>query len=420
MERIRRVAVVAVLACLTCASTASAARKAPPAYEPHTVIVKYAPGSSASQTSLAGRLAGVLDRVGRIARTGASVVRVAGDPAKVAARLNRSRSVLYAEPNYIMRPVAAQIPNDGRFGELYNLRNTGQGGGTPGADIDAPEGWGMRTNLIGFPASNGGVKIGIVDTGIMLGHEDFAGRAIECAGVRSTGLFVLELFADPTIVPGQCADDNGHGSHVAGIIGARANNGVGVTGVAFDSPLAVCKSGGGIFGGSPVAGVANCITWLSQRGAKIISMSLGGLTRSAALDAAIVAASEKSLLISAAGNDNSPNLSYPGGYPEVVSVAATDRNDARASFSNYNDDVELSAPGVDVLSTMKDGTYILLSGTSMATPHVSAVAALIAARGGTPADWRARLHRSVDDLGAPGRDPQFGFGRINLAKALAP
>jgi len=344
---------------------------------------------------------------------------VLGDPAKVAARLNRSRSVLYAEPNYVYRTLA-QIPNDPRFGELYHLHNTGQAGGRADADIDAPEGWGMRDNLIGFPATNGGVKIGIVDTGIMLDHEDFAGRSIECAGVRSTGLFVLELFADPTIVPGQCADDNGHGSHVAGIIGARANNGAGVAGVAFDSPLAVCKSGGGIFGGSPVAGIANCITWLSERGAKIISMSIGGITRSAALDSAIAAASQKSLLISAAGNDNSSNLSYPGGYPEVVSVAATERNDARASFSNFNDDVELSAPGVDVLSTMKDGTYILLSGTSMATPHVAGVAALIAAQGSTPAQWRAKLQRSVDDLGAPGRDPQFGFGRINLAKALAP
>ena len=407
------------MACLTCAPSASAAAKAPPAYEAHTVIVKYKRGAPASQRSLIGGLAGVLERVGRIRGTGASVVRVLGDPAKVAARLNRSAGVLYAEPNYVYRPLAARIPADGRFGELYNLHNTGQGGGKPDADIDAPEGWGMRSDLIGFP-TNTGVKIGIVDTGIMLGHEDFAGRPIECAGVRSTGLFVLELFADPTIVPGQCADDNGHGTHVAGIIGARANNGVGVAGVAFNSPLAVCKSGGGIFGSSTVAGVANCITWLSERGAKIISMSIGGAARSAALDSAIAAASQKSLLISAAGNDNSPNLSYPGGYPEVVSVAATDRNDARASFSNYNDDVELSAPGVDVLSTMKDGKYILLSGTSMATPHVAGVAALIAAQGGTPDEWRAKLQRSVDDLGAPGRDPQFGFGRINLAKALAP
>src|SRR5687767_6472376 len=162
MERIRRTFAVALIACLTCAPSAGAAAKAPPAYEAHTVIVKYAPGAPASQRSLIGRLAGVLERVGRIRGTGASLVRVLGDPAKVAARLNRQPGVLYAEPNYVYRTLAPQIPNDGRFGELYNLHNTGQGGGRADADIDAPEGWGMRANLIGFPASNAGVKIGIV------------------------------------------------------------------------------------------------------------------------------------------------------------------------------------------------------------------------------------------------------------------
>jgi len=420
MERIRKTTVVAVLGCLAWAPGASAAAPQRPAYDRHTVIVKYANGAPAAQRTLAGRLAGVLQTVGRIATAGADVVRVLGDPAAVAARLNRSPAVLYAEPNHILYPVDAQIPNDARFGELYNLHNTGQAGGTPGADIGAPEGWGMRAGLIGFRSATSGVKVGLVDTGVLASHEDLAGKVADCAGVKNTGTFILELFADPTIVPGKCVDDNGHGTHVAGILAARANNGVGVTGVAFDSPLSVCKSGGGIFGGSPVAGIANCIGWLSGLGVKIISMSIGGIARSAALDAAIAAASEKSLLISAAGNDNSPNLSYPGAYPEVVSVAATDRTDARASFSNYNDDVELSAPGTDVLSAMKDGSYILLSGTSMATPHVAGVAALIAAKGGTPASWREKLHRSVDDLGAPGRDPQFGFGRIDLAKALAP
>ena len=103
----------------------------------------------------------------------------------------------------------------------------------------------------------------------------------------------------------------------------------------------------------------------------------------------------------------------------MVSVAATDRNDARASFSNANADVEIAAAGVDVLSTKRGGGYVAFSGTSMATPHVAGVAAIIAARNPSfsGAQIRAKLQTSVDDLGAPGRDPQFGFGRVNLAKA---
>jgi thermitase len=200
-------------------------------------------------------------------------VRVAGDPAAVAARLNRSATVLYAEPNYIMRATDAQIPNDPRFGELYGLDNTGQSGGTPDADIDAPEGWGTAASLIGFPPADGGVKVGVVDTGIMASHEDLAGKVVDCAGVRSFGI-ILGLFANPTIDPGKCVDDNGHGTHVAGTIAARANNGKGITGVAFNSRLAICKALDSS-GAGPVAGIANCITYLSQVGAKVISMSFG-------------------------------------------------------------------------------------------------------------------------------------------------
>ena len=125
--------------------------------------------------------------------------------------------------------------------------------------------------------------------------------------------------------------------------------------------------------------------------------------------------------IAAAGNDGDATLNYPAAYAEVVSVAATDRNDQRASFSNANADVEIAAAGVDVLSTKRGGGYVAFSGTSMATPHVAGVAAVIAARNPSygQAQIRAKLQTSVDDLGAPGRDPQFGFGRVNLAKAAS-
>ena len=127
------------------------------------------------------------------------------------------------------------------------------------------------------------------------------------------------------------------------------------------------------------------------------------------------------MLVAAAGNDGDATLNYPAAYAEVVSVAATDNNDARASFSNANADVEVAAPGVNVLSTYNGGTgYTTLSGTSMATPHVAGVAAIIWDRNPTRhrgARSARKLDAAVDDLGAAGRDTSFGFGRVNLVKA---
>lgn len=418
MTRTAWIGLVVVLAALVTAPAAASAASA--RYDAHTVIVRYADGASSSQRSVAGRLAGVLERLGRVRGVGADVVRVAGDPAAVAARLNRSAAVLYAEPNYIAR--AGAIPNDPRFGELYGLHNTGQAGGSNDADIDAPEGW-DAAGLGAFPSAPGPVKIGIVDTGILAAHEDLAGKVVDCAGVRSfgidlLGLITLPLLVDTTIVGGRCADDNGHGTHVAGTAAARANNGRGVAGVAFNSPLAICKALDRT-GSGPVSGIANCIAYLVGTGATVISMSLGSTADSVTLRNAVAAASGSALIVAAAGNSGASTMEYPAGYPEVVSVAATNRGDGHAGFSTANAKVEIAAPGEDVLSTWNDGAYRTASGTSMATPHVAGVAAIIAARvSGGPAAWRARLAASVDDLGPAGRDPRFGFGRVNLARAV--
>jgi subtilisin family serine protease len=152
-------------------------------------------------------------------------------------------------------------------------------------------------------------------------------------------------------------------------------------------------------------------------------MSLGG-GASTTLQSAVTSAWKNgagTLIIAAAGNDGDATANYPAAYAEVVSVAATDANDARASFSNANADVEIAAAGVNVLSTKRGGGYVAFSGTSMATPHVAGVAALIAFKNPsfTAAQLRAKLDTSVDDKGAPGRDPQFGFGRVNLLKAVS-
>ncbi len=401
-----------VLAAALSGAPAAAAARAPARYDASTVVVKYAARAPAAQRSLAARTAGVLETLGRVTGAGAQVVRVTGDPAAVAARLNRSRAVLYAEPNFIYRAQAA--PNDPLFARQQGL-----------AAIAAPAGWDAG-GLGSFPAQ-GGATIGIVDTGIAAGHEELAGKVVACAGVRSFGVSVLSLLTlpillDPAIAPGRCADDNGHGTHVAGIAAARANNGRGIAGVAFNSPLAICK-GLDARGAGSLAGVANCVTYLSGQGAKVISMSLSSASNSRALaDAVAAATAAGSLVVAAAGNTGGTELNYPAAYPQVVSVAALDDNGAKAGFSTSNEDVEVAAPGVGILSSWLDGGYRSLSGTSMATPHAAGVAALVAARNPAagPAAWRSRLDSAVDDAGPPGRDPVFGFGRVNLQKALAP
>jgi thermitase len=409
-----RVALIALVAALVCAPAASAA---PAAYEAHEVIVKYADRAPAVQRSLVARTAGVLQTLTRVTGVGATLVSVAGDPAAAAARLRRSSAVAYAEPNYVYHATA--VPDDPLFGDQYGLDNTGQAGGAPDADIDAPEGW-DAAGLGAFPAS-GGATIGIIDTGIDAAHEDLAGKVASCAGVRSFGLDLLgvPLLDDPTIVPDRCDDDNGHGTHVAGIAAARANNGVGIAGVAFNSRLAICKALNAAGAGSLV-GISNCIAYLREQGVRIISMSFGGLGSQTLANAVAAATANGVLIIAAAGNDGSAALTFPAAYPQVISVAAVDRRDQRAPFSTANSDVEVAAPGVDILSTWNDGGYRTESGTSMATPFVAGVAALIAGHdpGGGPAAWRAKLTSTADDLGVPGRDAQFGFGRVNLQRAL--
>jgi subtilisin family serine protease len=191
--------------------------------------------------------------------------------------------------------------------------------------------------------------------------------------------------------------------------------------VAFNSPLIVCRALGGPEGSGTVADVAACIRWAHDRGAKVISMSLGGPSSHTLAEAAKSAYARGgrsgSLLIAAAGNDGDNTVEYPAGLDQVVSVAAIDDSDEVAPFSNANADVEIAAPGVDILSTQLGGGYIRMSGTSMATPHVAGAAALLwglkpSATAGT---IRRRLDAAVDDLGAPGRDPAYGFGVVDVA-----
>jgi thermitase len=387
-----------------------------------SVVVRL--GKGASQRRLAA--AGVTSTVGLVPGTGARLVRVSGDPATVAARLRRARGVRWAEPNFLVhalvRPVRqappaapadppaaptdppvvpgspSATPNDPLWGELYGV-----------ARIGAPAFWSAH-GLAAFPGS-GGVPVGIVDTGIDATHEDLVGRVAACGAA-----------AQATVTEGECADGQGHGTHVAGTIGAIAGNGVGVAGVAFDAPLIVCRALGAD-GSGTIADVAACMRWVHDKGAKVISMSLGGPATQTLAEAAKSAYARGSragsLIVAAAGNDGDSTISYPAGLPQVVSVAAIGPDDVVAPFSNENADVEVAAAGVDVLSAKLGGGYVRESGTSMATPHVAGAASLLWSADPTASasTIRGRLDAAVDDLGAPGRDRAYGFGVVDLAKA---
>ena len=390
----------ALVSSLAFAGTAIAAP-----YDDDTVIVKFEPGTPGVTQTAALNIPGVGKTLGRVDGVGANVVSVSGDPATIARRLDRNPNVAYAEPNYLLSTQAT--PNDPLFVDEYGLNNTGQTGGTSDADIDAPEGW-DAAGMSGF-SQTGGVRVGVIDTGFNDAHPDLAGKLALCATSFTNAV---------AITPG-CADDNGHGSHVSGTITANTNNGQGVAGVAFNSPIVMCKALATAAGVGLTSDIANCLNWTSNQGVKVISMSLGGGESSTLQTAVRNAAAKDILLVAAAGNDGDSTANYPAAYSEVMSVAATDHNDQRASFSNANADVEIAAPGEAVLSTFLGTTYIELSGTSMATPHVSGVAAVVFTQnpGISASSVRSRLTSTSDDLGPAGRDPSFGFGRVNLCKA---
>jgi len=262
-----------------------------------------------------------------------------------------------------------------------------------------------------------GVLVAVLDTGIDYAHPDLA------ANYQSGGLNWAYNNSDPR-------DDFGHGTHCAGIIAASINNSLGVAGLAQVRIMAekVLDSGGG----GNWEWLAQGIIHATDQGARVISMSLGGGEDSGLVhDAVRYAYSHGVLLVAAAGNSASRVKSYPAAYDEVVAVAAIDEYDNPAAFSNWGEWIELAAPGVDIYSTMPtyhvtmndygfSQNYASMSGTSMACPHVSGVAALVLTKYSNMSVEHLRMHLryTVDDLGDPGFDLHYGYGRLNARSAL--
>ncbi len=309
-------------------------------------------------------------------------------------------------------------PNDSYFTYQYALNNTGQSGGTAGDDIGAESAWNVT--------KGNGVKVAILDTGINLNQPDLAGKVI-----------VQKSFVSSTV-----EDGDGHGTHVAGILAADTNNSVGVAGVCPGCQLIIGKvlddSGSGTTSNA-VAG----ITWAADQGAKVINMSLGTddpSTESLYAQAVSYAQSKGTVVVAAAGNydpsdpngEKSPTTpNYPAAVPGVIAVAATTNKDQKASYSNYGSYVTIAAPGDNILSTAPTHSfteepfgyststpYMYMSGTSMATPIVAGVAALVASTsyGTTPQAITNRLYSTADKISGTGT--YWANGRVDAAQAV--
>jgi thermitase len=294
--------------------------------------------------------------------------------------------VAYAEPDFVVQALAD--PDDPGFVNQWGM-----------VKVRAPLAWDVTT---GSPSIN----IAILDTGVDLDHPDLAAKIVKNINFSSSATV---------------DDVYGHGTHVAGIAAAMTNNGMGVAGLGYSATIMNVKvladNGQGYW-----SGVAQGIIWAADNGAEIINMSLGGSSGSSTVESAINYAWNKGVVIvAAAGNDGDSAPEYPAYYANCMAVAATDSADRLTDWSNRGGWVDVAAPGNSVYSTLKDGSYGYKSGTSMASPHVAGLAALVFTvvtdsngNGRLNDEVRARIQATCDDIGVSG----IGSGRIQAYKAV--
>ena len=307
--------------------------------------------------------------------------------------LLKNNLILYAEKDALA--YASEMTNDTYLGNQWGLTKIQAAGSGESA-------W-------NYAKGNSSVLVSVIDTGIDQNHPDLIGKIAKNKNCTSS-----------TTVD----DKYAHGTHVAGIAAAVTNNGSGVAGLGYNVRLINAK-GLGDNGSGYYSWIANCIIWSADNGAQVLNLSLGGSASSQALsDAVNYAVNKGAVLVAAAGNSNSSSPSYPAYFTNAIAVAATDSNDQKASFSNYGNWVDLAAPGVSIYSTAPNHTnqlkiynYAYLSGTSMATPFVAALAALIKSAGNlTGQEIKDNLYSNADKISGTGS--LWAHGRINALNSI--
>jgi subtilisin family serine protease len=407
---------------------------------PRAVLVRFAPDATAAdRQALRDRAGAKLEEV--LPLRGLQLVQPGpgSSATETVRRLERSPRVLYAEPDLTRK--AAALPNDTHFNLEWGLDNTGQtadgDAGTPDADIDAPEAWDINTG-------SSAITAGILDTGIDAAHPDLSpniwanpgesGGGRETNGVDDDGNGLVDDAHGWDWVDGDAdtADDNGHGTHTAGTLGARGNDGVGVAGVGWTiglAPLRVLDSNGN----GNVSHLILAYSYARAKGFRVVNGSLGSGGFSAAERDALAAA-PNTLFVFAAGNgslDNDSDPTYPCSYnlPNVLCVAASDGDDGLASFSNYGaTTVHLAAPGERIVSTWPASEcgaetppcWAYSDGTSRSAPFVAGAAALVWGldAAASVATVRSAILDNVDPKPGLAGKTVTG-GRLNAFRAVA-
>ncbi|MGQ9584727.1 MAG: S8 family peptidase [Anaerolineae bacterium] len=374
----------------------TAAPSVPGKYVPGEILVKWREeaGSAAGKALLSEAGLYLLEELeeAQLARVAVPV----GEEEETIQRLSQDPRVAYAEPNYLAHACGA--PNDPYWVHQWNM-----------VQVQAPGAW-------DFVTGTAQVVVALIDTGVDQDHPDLAGRILP-------GWDYFNGDSDPE-------DDNGHGTHVAGIAAARGNNGRGVAGVNWELRLLPLKVLDQYGQNATYYNIASAIYYALNQGARVLNLSLGGAEDSTTLHEAVTyAANTGALVIAAAGNQGGQVL-YPAAYPEAIAVAATNYWDQRPSYSNYGPEVDIAAPGGDssltIFSTLMGGGYGYAAspGTSWAVPHVSGLAGLVWAANPTlsASEVWGIIRDTAEKVGGypytGGRNDYLGYGRIRAAGAI--